>query len=159
MRRKKLLDTMFVLLLSIGGLCAQEALGTTGGEAVGSGGTASFSVGQLAYTTVTGSDGSITQGVQQPYEILMVGLYESAIDIELSAYPNPTSDFLSLEVDFIDLSNLSIQLINMQGIVLVSQELSDAVTQIEMENLASGIYFLNVNNNNEIVKTFKIIKQ
>jgi hypothetical protein len=42
-----------------------------GGEATGSGGSVSYSVGQVVYTTNTGINGSVAQGVQQPYEFQM----------------------------------------------------------------------------------------
>ena len=43
---------------------SQETIPASGGAAIGSGGTSSYSVGQLVYTTNTGS-GTVTQGVQQ----------------------------------------------------------------------------------------------
>ena len=49
---------------------AQEAVSAAGGNASGSGGTASYTIGQVAYTTNSSASGTITQGVQQPYEIL-----------------------------------------------------------------------------------------
>ena len=50
---------------------AQEAVAAAGGEATGSGGTVSYTIGQINYTTNTGAGGTITQGVQQPYEFFI----------------------------------------------------------------------------------------
>ena len=47
---------------------SQETIPTSGGEATGSGGSSSYSVGQMVYTTNT-SGGTVTQGVQQSIEL------------------------------------------------------------------------------------------
>lgn len=55
------------LILFIGICKAQQAVVTTGGSLSGVGGNASFSVGQVVYTTISGSNGSAAQGVQQNF--------------------------------------------------------------------------------------------
>ena len=42
----------------------QETIPTSGGDAIGSGGSSGYSVGQLVYTTNIGN-GTVSQGVQQ----------------------------------------------------------------------------------------------
>ena len=64
MKNKKTIASVAFLLLGIGGLYAQETVPATGGDATGSGGSASYSVGQMVYTTNTGS-GTVTQGVNK----------------------------------------------------------------------------------------------
>ena len=101
MRHKKLkLSAVLLLGLGLTGLQAQNAVPATGGNASGSGGTVAYSVGQVVYTTNTATNGSVAQGVQQPFEISVVtGLEEAkGINLALSAYPNPTTDFLNLKV-------------------------------------------------------------
>ena len=46
---------------------SQEVLAISGGEATGSGGTSSYTLGQVFYTATNASTGSISQGVQQSY--------------------------------------------------------------------------------------------
>jgi hypothetical protein len=93
---KKLAFLIVILFLgfSITGLHAQESVNTAGGNASGSGGSVSYSVGQIVYTTNTGDNGTVAQGVQQAYEISAVTGIEEANNISLivSAYPNPTTD-------------------------------------------------------------------
>jgi len=50
-------------------LSAQQNTIAAGGLATGSGGTASYSIGQIDYITATGSGGTASQGVQQPYKL------------------------------------------------------------------------------------------
>jgi len=137
---------------------AQQASIASGGDASGSGGSVAYSVGQIVYTTHTGSNGSVAQGVQQAYEIsITTGLLETDIKLNLSAYPNPTTNYLMLQIDNFDKA-LSYQLYDISGKLLESNTLVANSTTIKMEQLATGNYFLKVIQNNKEVKTFKIIK-
>ena len=77
---------------------AQESSNSSGGDATGSGGTVAYSVGQVLYTTNTGSNGSVAQGVQHAYEIFTVGIKETELNISLTAFPNPTTENLTLQI-------------------------------------------------------------
>lgn len=160
MKHKKLKFTALFLYLGIVGLQAQEAIPVTGGEALGTGGTASYSLGQVVYTTNTGTNGSVSQGVQQPYEIsTTIGIDVTNINLEFSIYPNPTVDFLTLKVDNVDTSTLTYQLFDMDGKLLEKNKLSSNITSIKLEEFPKSTYLLNVTNNQKTVKTFKIIKK
>jgi hypothetical protein len=52
---------------------SQSAIVVAGGDATGTGGKVSYSVGQIAFTYASGTNGSVTQGVQQPFEISNLG--------------------------------------------------------------------------------------
>lgn len=160
--RHKQLKLSAVLLLGLGltGLQAQTSINATGGNASGSGGSVSYSVGQVVYTTHTGTSGSVAQGVQQPYEISVVTGIEEAKGISLSvtAYPNPTTDYLTLSIGEFDISNLSYQLYDMQGKLLQNEKLTGTETQINMSNYVPSTYFVKVIQGNKELKTFKIIK-
>lgn len=139
---------------------AQQATTATGGTASGSGGTVAYSVGQVVYTTNTGSNGSVAQGVQQPYEIAIVlGVENPEISLTMQAYPNPTIDNLTLNVGNNELSNLNFQLIDLNGRVIENRIISNAIETIGMENLAAAVYFLKVTRSNTEIKIFKIIKK
>lgn len=162
MRHKRLkLSAVLLLGLGLTGLQAQTSVNATGGNASGSGGSASYSVGQLAYTTNTGTNGSVSEGVQQAFEISVVTGIEEAKDIFLnvSAYPNPTTDYLELKVENLQLSELSYKLYDISGKVYQNKEIGNSITKIEMQNLPQGIYFIKViDTKNKEFKTFKIIK-
>jgi hypothetical protein len=149
-----------ILLLGLGLTAqAQQATTATSGNASGSLGTMAYSVGQIVYTTNTGTKGSVAQGVQQPYEIsIVLGVENNAIKLELTAYPNPTANFLTLNVGETELSTLNFQLYDMSGKLIESRKILSSNETIAMENLLPATYFLKVTNNNKEVKTFKIIK-
>jgi len=138
---------------------SQIAIVATGGDAIGTGGTASYSVGQIDYTYANGINGSVSQGVQQPYEISTLGNDEfPTITLEMSVFPNPTVNNATLIVADYSTENLSYQLYDVNGKQILNENITHSETQINMENMISAIYILNVNNQNKTIKTFKIIK-
>jgi hypothetical protein len=150
--------------LGFAGLHAQEAIPAAGGNASGSGGLVSFSVGQAVYSTNTGANGSVAQGVQQPFEIFVVTGLEEAIGIKLnlSAFPNPTTDILTLKVDVstqLTTQSMLYQLFDLSGKLLINKELTSNEASIDMKNLVPATYLLKVVDKNKVVKTFKIIKK
>ena len=152
--------TLLACMFSLSTVSAQESVNATGGNASGSGGSASYSVGQVVYTTNTGTNGSVAQGVQQAYEISVVSAIEEikGINLTISAYPNPTTDYLTLSIGEFEISNLSYQLYDMNGKLLQNEKITSDQTSIVMSNLVPSSYFVKVIQGNKEVKTFKIIK-
>ncbi len=147
------------LLLSIAAV-AQESVNASGGNATGSGGTVAYSIGQTVYTTLTGISGSVAQGVQQAYEIYALSVEETAFAVSLSAYPNPTTENLTLQLSDYNNEKLAYQLFDMQGKLLNSGEVRSNQTEINTASLPPATYVIHVFNeaNNNRVQSFKIIK-
>lgn len=147
-------------LLCLSPSFAQVSVSTSGGDAEGSGGAVAYSVGQVVYTTNTGSTGSVAQGVQHAYEISTLDIKETVLNISLTAFPNPTTENLTLQISEYNNEKLSYQLFDMQGKQLSNGQIVTQQTQINMNNLPTAIYFINVRNQeNKKVQSFKIIKQ
>jgi hypothetical protein len=64
---KSILSVVFLVFLGTSNMTAQNALATSGGNALGTGGTSSYTVGQIVYNYHSGATGSLTAGVQQSY--------------------------------------------------------------------------------------------
>ena len=138
---------------------AQESANASGGDATGSGGSVAYSVGQVVYTTNTESTGSVAQGVQHAYEIFTVGIEETALTISLIAFPNPTAEFLTLQISDYNNEKLSYQLFDMQGKLLSNGQIVAQQTQIDMNSMPTATYFVHVvNHENNKIQSFKIIK-
>jgi hypothetical protein len=148
----------FLLSFSMNAQTSHQVLSATGGDASGSGGSVAYSVGQIVYTTSTGTSGSVAQGVEQAYEISSVGIKETALNISLSIFPNPTSDYLILKVQDYNNEALSYHLIDEQGKLVLNEQITNQDTQVAMSTLARGAYFINVLQENKKIQTFKIIK-
>ena len=139
---------------------AQETLPVSGGEATGFGGSGSYTVGQVFYTTHKAAAGAVYQGVQQAFEIQTLS-NPALITINLTAvtYPNPTKDFIILKITDTTLHNLRYTLFDINGKAIASSSITESSTQIQLKYLAIGAYVLKVIQKNKALKTFKILKQ
>jgi len=157
----KPLKHLIVFLLISGSIYAQEAIVTTGNDAIGAGGYVSYSVGQIANSYQEGASGSINQGVQQPFEILVVLSTNDNFGINLSmvVYPNPTTDYLNLNIDQYNGEELTFQLYDLLGRVISQNRITGNSTRINMSGLPTATYLLTVSSGNTSVKQFRIIKK
>ncbi|HNG07228.1 MAG TPA: T9SS type A sorting domain-containing protein, partial [Saprospiraceae bacterium] len=76
-------------------------------------------------------------------------------------YPNPASDYITIEPLESDLGATEIQLTDVAGRVLKSYKLSAGFKQfdVDVSSLASGVYFINVKTEGKRPFTYKVIKQ
>jgi len=154
---KKLLLTLS--LFSSGIILAQESVSASGGNATGSGGTTSYTVGQVAYTSSSSSNGSVSAGVQQAYTITATtGIDETNFNLKASVYPNPTTDLLVLSINELK-EEYRYQVLDMAGKLLTNGQLRDNQTQLDFSSYATGSYYVNIiTNSNKQIKTFQVIK-
>jgi len=139
---------------------AQETLPVSGGEATGSGGSGSYTVGQVFYTTHTAASGSVSQGVQHPFEIqTLSNAALTTVNLTAVSYPNPTKDFIILKITDSALNNLRYTLFDVNGKAIASDSITESSTQIQLKHLSIGAYILKVSQQNQSLKTFKILKQ
>ncbi|NOT35959.1 MAG: T9SS type A sorting domain-containing protein [Saprospiraceae bacterium] len=151
---------LFYFVFSISFISAQSSVNSAGGNARSAAGSVSYSIGQLNYTFHNGSTGGIILGVQQAYEISIVSAIEKTdgVNLFVTAYPNPVSNYLILSIDKYDLSNLSFQLFNENGACIINQKIINQQTNIATCNLAPGNFFIKLINGSKEIKTFKLIK-
>lgn len=158
---------MWLVLLTFAGshlanLQAQHAVGPAGGDTSGPGGTVAYSIGQVAYTSIDDEEGSINQGVQQPYDIIMVSTGEPELAFSATIFPNPASTTVQLNLDEHIFSSstgtFAFWLYDPQGRMMKHQEITSATTIMALEKLAGSVYFLRITLNDNTVKTFRIFK-
>ena len=90
---------VIITLLCLSEVMAQQTTDASGGNAAGTGGSSSYSVGQITYNSIS-SGGSVSQGVQQPFEIATLGNDEfPEITLQMNIYPNPTTSFINLNIE------------------------------------------------------------
>ena len=139
---------------------SQEAIPASGGVATGSGGSASYTVGQVFYTTHTATAGSVSQGVQHPFEFqTLSNAALTTLNLTAVTYPNPTKDFIILKITDSALHNLRYTLFDINGKAIASGSITESSTQVQMKYLSIGAYVLKVSQKNKALKSFKILKQ
>jgi hypothetical protein len=160
MKEKKQKLILVLFLIAIGSFAnAQESLNAAGGNAAGDGGTVAYSYGQLVYNTNADSQGSIAQGVQQPFEIsTILGNEHYSIHLSATIYPNPTVSSLTLAINDYNLDNLQYQLFDVNGRLIRNENISNTSTIIDMQQLQAAVYLLKVIEKNKELKSFKVIK-
>ena len=156
---RKILILFCVLMTGIGAF-AQSAVTTSGGKANGSSGNASYSIGQTFCSANAGTSGQINEGVQQAYEIFDVTDVQSAIlgEISLSAFPNPTSNYLTLHIESEDIEGFDCVMYDISGKEILQKRIISSETSLNVQQLPSATYFVRVTKGKNEVKTFKIVK-
>ncbi|GAA4136752.1 T9SS type A sorting domain-containing protein [Flavobacterium chungbukense] len=139
-----------------------ETIITSGNNATGTSGTVAYSIGQVFYTYM-GVDAvySVAQGIQQQVkdESLDIPDVEEPAKAEMFVYPNPTSDFVNISLNGIELEGQrSYRLYDIQARLLKQNTIYQTDTQVSLNNLSPSIYILVVYVDNKILKSFKIIK-
>ena len=160
LKTNQLLFTLLVSIFSFSYVQAQKNTVASGGEGSGSGGTVSYSVGQIDYIVQGSSGGNVNQGLQQPYELYTVGVayVNEKINTELMVYPNPTTSDVILEMEQEHMENLNYFLFDAKGELLLSGKTIDTHTALPTSTFSSATYFLKVSNGTSVIKVFKIIK-
>ncbi len=155
------LYAIFLLAFGLNEVQAQGSINTTGGNASGNGGSASYSIGQIVYQMHTGTNGSIAEGVQQPYEISLVTDVGETQQLNhwVTVYPNPTTNKITLKINDLNLSGSSFELYDMTGKLLLSDKIPGNQTSIVLGNLMAGMYFLKVIREGDGMAIIKIIKR
>lgn len=156
----KSLTAMFLLIFCLMDAESQSAIPASGGEANGIGGTVSYTIGQLWYTTIENNDAAIFQGVQQPYEILEItGLPTMpGISLNASLFPNPADEYILIRVEDLPLNDLTYQLTDLQGKMLETGSITRNETSIPMSRLGAATYLVRITQNNALINVYKIIK-
>src|SRR5690349_12926539 len=100
-------NLLILILLAINGqMNAQSAVVAAGNDAKSTSGSVAYSVGQVMYAQITGEDGSIYMGVQQPAYSIQVGTHDEQVLHNVSLYPNPARGEVFLQIDESDMRDV-----------------------------------------------------
>jgi hypothetical protein len=169
-RKKKTLGvaTLLTFAFFLSAISAQQSLNTTGATAIGTGGSATYTVGQVVYTTNSSTSGLVAQGVQQPYEIFEIAEdnedpvafpeIHKGVTLSVSAKFSPSTDRLLLQVPNLGASKITFELFSLQGKRIQSHNITQMQTEIDMSHLGAAPYIAKIMQGSATIKTFKIIK-
>ncbi|MBV6878278.1 T9SS type A sorting domain-containing protein [Epilithonimonas sp. FP105] len=148
-----------LIIIPFGLTKAQTAILTTGTTATGASGSTTYSVGQVAYSQ-KGADQEVMEGVQQAYEITTLEVdNESIMEKKILLYPNPVRDFLNVDFGKENFHNSNYVLFDSQGKLIRSGNLLQQKTELNMTELPSSVYIIQIFQDRKNIKTFKIIKK
>jgi hypothetical protein len=154
MNQKKAL-MIFMIILGSMGLMAQSGFTSTGTDAQGNSGTVSLSVGLIDFLSINGSSGSVNQGIQHPGIIITTGTDFDASYLSWNAYPNPTSQSVTIELSTMPKTPLTVKLHDAKGKLLESLQMTQTKIEVDLETRANGVYLIHVF---EKIRKSKILK-
>ena len=158
----RLLFSAYFLTISLSGLWSQQSVNSSGGNASGTSGTVSYSIGQVAYTSSISDAGQVNQGVQQGNPVIMVGQTDPLSDFTIGFYPNPVHNDALLRLgenkDDLNVTGFSFMLFSIYGGLIMEKEISHHTTPVPMNQLPDGVYLLKVARDNMPINTFKVVK-
>lgn len=154
----RFLHVVLVMLMA-GGAFAQRAVVPAGGEAGGTGGSLSWTVGQIDVVALNSDGGAMQQGVQQPVEWLVTDVADPTADLSgISVVPNPAQHGATLHMgDGAEAYNTYV-LLDASGRRATSGASTNGGTFIPLDGMASGTYFLLLQGRHGTA-TLKLIKQ
>jgi len=110
-----------------------------------------------AFNAANGNDENTGDRIyitSQQYPEFHAGIGDNKLKAKIKLYPNPASTFIN--VDLPDKSELKI--INMIGQEVINRKNTSASERINLSHLSSGVYFVQVSNNNNMA-TIRLLKK
>jgi len=132
----------------------RQVIGTSGNQYVSAAATMDFTIGEPVTATLTGQNGIATQGFHQG-TISITSVRETLSLAELSVYPNPTTDKLTISTA---IENALWQLHTLDGKIVSSGALNLGNTTVDVTALAQATYMLTITTPSQLVNTYRIVK-
>lgn len=152
----------FNLVLAAGLLAAsamaQQAVTPAGADASGNGGSLAWTLGQVDAAFLNSSAGSMAQGVQHPVELLTVAVEEKGASPGLSAWPNPTTDALTLDLGEAFDGRAQYQMLDMAGNRLTEGRVNASPCTISFLGRPAASYFIRILHPDGTSSLLRVIK-
>ena len=154
--KKLLLLLIASPILSFGQIDIQNnLLSTSGSSFTNASVQVDFSFGEVFTAFVDDGTTLVTQGFEQSKAGEDLGVDEDVFG-SFSVYPNPTSDFITLEAQ-ID-QNFSVELIDMAGRLVHVYKLNGIVNKIDLRIYEAGTYQIIIKSEDGIISRIPVIK-
>ncbi len=138
---------------------SQYVIGSIGGEGNAGSMNISYTVGEAAITTIENDGTILTQGFHQPSYEVVSAIQETFLPGAIRVFPNPTSSNLQVQLEGVELENITISLRDVLGRSILTSKTDAAIWQTDLSGLASGYYLLTVADlKNHQSNSFKILK-
>lgn len=163
--KKAILIPLFIMAIAMsvkGQSLAPTVLSSAGGYFDNGSVSLSWTLGEVAVTTISSGNYVLTQGFQQS-KLTITGVRELDLNWSLEAYPNPVQDQLRVkfsidrtndfEIEVMDMTGKSMRIYRFDGLV------NGTELEIDFTGFTQGIYLLNIRTTDRsISKTVRIQK-
>ncbi len=126
---------------------APQVVSSAGGYHESDNITISWTLGELAITTLSGGGMLLTQGFQQPFDV-GVGLPVNRVNWSISVFPNPVGNQLSIRFDLNRTGDYLLEVQDVTGRLITRKLYREVdpgdVVVINTSGYTEGVYFLKV---------------
>jgi hypothetical protein len=139
-----------------GDTIAQQITATSGNNYSNSSGSISYTIGEPVTVTLQAENAILTQGFQQGEISVNIIYVDPTSSIEITAFPNPTSEYVFLKTENFD--GLQYVLYSIDGKEIEQGILFEGECEINFTAFKSSTYILKVFKEKTEIKSFKIVK-
>ena len=140
---------------------AQQVFSTSGKSVSNSNLKLDFTIGEPIILTKSNGTTTLTQGFHQPTYQFITKVSQSLKDIaEIKLFPNPTNEYLQIEINKMNNLKLEYDIIDLTGKYLMNNvKILNEQTKLNIKDFPSGTYFIQIRKENENqATTYSIIK-
>lgn len=148
---------IFLMNLAFSQTASPELISSSGDSFNNTSYQLDWSIGECITATHTAGDYVITQGFHHDSYIITL-VEDLATDINITVYPNPTTDLLTVNFEASARPSSVLIITDINGKVLLQENINETEKQLNFSVYTSGVYFLTVKQENQVIKNFKIIK-
>ena len=153
-----LINILLLLVFAVSSTTAQTVISANGGTATTAGTEVSWTIGEPITATVSDGTTTLTQGFHQS-KLTVTAINDIQIaGVEIKVYPNPTSDYVTVHFSKV-MEKPTYFLFDLSGRIIEQKNIESTDVKIDMTNYAGGSYILKLNNGQQPLQTFKIIKR
>lgn len=140
---------------------AQVSVNSTGNIASSHTGSISYSVGQSFYMSHQTDDGKLQEGVQQPYEIMVITEIDkiSEKETDIQVFPNPAEKNLTIIIPNGNSKGINYQIFSIDGKLYIDGIIENNSTFVDLQSIPKSTFILKISNEKQILKRNKIIKK
>ncbi|PRX41207.1 T9SS type A sorting domain-containing protein [Salegentibacter salegens] len=136
-----------------------SSINVNGGNISNAEGSLSYSIGQVYYSSHNEEEITVTEGVQQPLIIYTAPVEKTKKDFEVLAYPNPVANNFTIDASSYANRSLNYQIVDLNGRLLKEDRIEKPGSKIDISRFSAAIYLLRISDNDQHIKTIKIIKR
>ncbi len=160
MNLKKTIIVMVLSLFISEAMLGQtaELISTAGDSYASANYQISWSIGETVTDTHQNTSNVLTQGFHQN-TYMVLGIENQNNRFELCAYPNPTTDIITLAFNEYNSDTYIITIVDVNGRLLQTERINSDHTALNFSAYVPGTYFMVIKQQNKLIKSFKIIKK
>lgn len=138
-----MLTRLFTIVLLVSASCATaqsltpQVVGSAGTSLTASGTSIEYTIGEVATTTLTGGNTSLTQGFHQP-ELRFTSIETFDDDFSFQLFPNPTEQFVNITCN--KKENMQVRIMDASGKAIQLSPIFQEQITLDLQGLSAGMY-------------------